>query len=453
VGHFDSSTHGSLNDAAARLTADGIDVVRLGYSDLIGTERGRDLLVHRLARTAEDGVAFCRSVYGTTPTGDVVDIEGGLSAGLPDVLAFPDLSTLRPLPWEPGVAHCIADVFNPDGSPSEESPRVVLQRVIAQFAGLGMHPIVGPELEFFLLDRDEQAAGGWKRYGEATGNVYVAGRKGDPENVLLPTLRQLSEYGLDVVAANHEFASGQFEINLWHSAALDAADRAFRFKSAIKELARRQDKLATFMAKPFNDEGGSGFHLHFSTTDDDGHPLFDDDQGRYGLSGTARAAVAGILAHAPALTALLNPTINSYKRFGPDTLAPWLIDWGLDNRSAMIRIPPERGRAARLELRLGDASANPYLAVAGLLAAAQLGISEGLEAPDPLEGYGYDPTRAERLPGGLSSALDALEADAALADALGKPFVTMFLAYKRDELERYSRFVTDWEFREYAYHL
>jgi glutamine synthetase len=456
VGHFGESSGqspDSLEDAAARLTAEGIDVVRLAYSDVIGTERGRDLLVNRFARTVADGVAFCRSVYGTTPMGDVVDIEGGLSAGLPDVVAFPDLSTMKALPWEPGVAHCIADVFNPDGSPSEENPRVVLQRVIAQFASLGMHPIVGPELEFFLLDRDEQSASGWKRYGEATGNVYVSGRKGDPENVLLHSLRQLSEYGLDVVAANHEFASGQFEINLWHSKALDAADRAFRFKSAIKELARHQDKLATFMAKPFNDEGGSGFHLHFSTTDDDGRYLFDDPQGRFGLSDTGRAAIAGILAHAPALAAILNPTINSYKRFGPDTLAPWLIDWGLDNRSAMVRIPPERGRASRLELRLGDASANPYLAIAGLLAAAQLGISENLEVPDPLEGYGYDPTKAERLPSNLGAALDALEADAALADVLGKPFVTTFLAYKRDELERFSHWVTDWEFREYSYHL
>jgi glutamine synthetase len=450
VGHFDET---GLEDAAARLIAQGVDVVRIGYSDLIGTERGRDLLVNRFARTVGDGIAFCRSVYGTTPMGDVVDIEGGLSAGLPDVLAFPDISTFQPVPWEPGVVHCIADVFNPDGSPSMESPRAVLKRVVEQFAELGMRPMVGPELEFYVLDRDLQAPSGWKRYGEATGNVYVAGRKGDPDNVLLRTLRQLSDYGLDVVAANHEFASGQFEINLWHSEALNAADRAFRFKAAVKELARTYDKLATFMAKPFNDEGGSGFHLHFSTWSDDDEPLFDDAGGEFGLSKTARAAIAGVLAHAPALAALLNPTINSYKRFGPDTLAPWLVDWGLDNRSAMVRIPPERGRASRLELRLGDASANPYLAIAGLLAAARLGISEGLETPDPLEGYGYDPTKADKLPGDLSTALDALEADTALTDALGRPFVAAFLAYKRDELERFSHFVTDWEFREYAYHL
>lgn len=450
MAHFDTT---GLEDAAEGLIQQGIDVVRIGYSDLIGTDRGRDILVNRFARTVADGVAFCRSVYATTPMGDVVDIAGGLEAGLPDVVAFPDVSTLQPVPWEPGVAHCIADVFNPDGSSSQESPRSVLKRVVTRFAELGMRPIAGPELEFYLLEPDESSGTGWKRYGEATGNVYVAGLKGDPENTLLRTLRQLSAYGLEVVAANHEFSSGQFEINLWHSEALDAADRAFRFKAAIQELARQDGKLATFMAKPFNDEGGSGFHLHFSTWDDEATPLFDDPDSADGLSKTARSAIAGVLTHAPALAAISNPTINSYKRFGPDTLAPWLIDWGLDNRSAMVRIPPERGRASRMELRLGDASANPYLAIAGLLGAAYLGIRDGLTAPEPLEGYGYDPAKADKLPADLPTALAALEADTELAEVLGDVFVTAFLAYKRNELERFSHWVTDWEFREYAYHL
>jgi glutamine synthetase len=316
-----------------------------------------------------------------------------------------------------------------------------------------MRPIAGPELEFYVRERTTENHTGWRRYGEATGNVYVAGLKGDPENLLLRNLRQLSAYGLEVVAANHEFASGQFEINLWHSEALDAADRAFRFKNAIQELARREDKLATFMAKPFNDEGGSGFHIHFSTWDDAGNPLFDDPGSKDGLSTIAKSAIAGVLAHAPALAAVCNPTINSYKRFGPDTLAPWLIDWGFDNRSAMVRIPPERGKASRLELRLGDASANPYLAIAGLLAAAYLGIRDELEPPAPLEGYGYDPSKADKLPGDLRSALDAFEADTAFEEILGGKFLRTFLAYKHNELERFHHWVTDWEFREYAYHL
>jgi glutamine synthetase len=443
----------AMEAAQTRLVADGIDVVRLGYSDLIGAERGRDLLVNRFSRTVGDGVAFCRSVYGTSPMGDVVDFEGGMSDGLPDVIAVPDLDTLQHVPWEPGVAHVIADVFNPDGSPSQESPRNVLRRAIDRFAELGMRPTIGPELEFYVLEADESAASGWRRYGEATGNVYTAGYKGDPENTLIKALRKLEAYGLDVVAANHEFSSGQFEINLWHSDALDAADRAFRFKTAVQELSRIEGRMATFMAKPFNDEGGSGFHIHFSTWSEDGDPLFDDPADEDGLSEVARHAIGGVLEHAPALAALHNPTVNSFKRFGPDTLAPWLIDWGLDNRSAMVRIPPERGRASRMELRLGDASANPYLAIGSLLGAAYLGIRDKIEPQAKLEGYGYDESKADKLPGGLGTALDALEADTELVEILGPTFVTAFVTYKRHELERFSRFVTDWEFREYSYHL
>jgi glutamine synthetase len=451
MGHQDQ---GGFEAAAASLAGRDVDVVRLAYPDLMGVERGRDLVASRFARTVADGVAFCRTIYGTSPQGDVIEIQhGGLADGLPDVVAFPDLATLADIPWEPGVAHCIADVFNPDGTPSELSPRAVLRGVLARFAELGMRPIAGPELEFFLLEPDASSRTGWRRYGEGPGNVYVAGRKGDPDGVLLRMLRQLTGFGVETVAANHEFCSGQFEINLWHSDALDAADRAFRFKSAVKELARHEGKLATFMAKPFDDEGGSGFHLHFSTADDEGRPLFDDPSAPDGLSKAAHAAIAGILAHAPALAALANPTVNSYKRFGPDTLAPWLIDWGLDNRSAMVRIPPERGRAARLEVRLGDATANPYLLIAGVLAAAYLGIRDGLTPPEPLVGYGYDPAKAPKIPQDLPSALAALQADTEFAELLGERFVEAFLAFKHNELERFSRSVTDWEFREYAYHL
>ncbi len=450
MSHFDTSGLPSAQDA---LASDGIDVVRLGYADLLGVDRGRDVLVNRFARSVGGGVAFCRSVYTTTPLGGVVDFEGGLSAGLPDIVAFPDVSTLQAVPWEPGVAHCIADLFNPDGTPSQESPRHVLRQLVEQFKQLGLSPIVGPELEFYVMEQDAAAPNGWRRYGESTGNVYTTGRKGDPENTLIESLRLLGDYGLEVFAANHEFSSGQYEINMWHSEALDAADRAHRFKDAVKELARRSGRMATFMPKPFNDEGGSGFHLHFSLVDDAGASLFADPGAEDGLSELARHAIGGIVAHAPAIAAIANPTINSYKRFGPDTLAPWLIDWGLDNRSAMLRVPPERGGSTRLELRLGDASANAYLAIAGLLAGALLGIRNKIEPPAALVGYGYDPERSEMLPQSLDAALDALEADKEIGDLLGTPFTTAFLAYKRDEIARFRSAVTDWEFREYATHL
>ncbi|WP_317446856.1 glutamine synthetase family protein [Streptomyces collinus] len=435
-----------------RLAADGIDVVRVTYPDLIGTDRARDVLVEELPRAVEHGLAFCRAVYHTSPQGDVVPVSGGLDAGLPDIAVRPDLGTLTALPWEPGVASCLAEVVDPaTGAPAPESPRDLLRRVLKRCAEHGLRPVVGPELEYYLCDAAPD--GGWHRYARDPGVVYTAGLRADPDNHLLRTLRQVRDLDIGVISGNHEFDAGQFEINLTHSDALSAADRAFRFKAAVKELARREGRLATFMAKPFNDAGGSGFHLHLSCDDAEGRNAFDDPAGAYGLAATARHAVAGVLAHAPALAALLNPTVNSYKRFGPDTLAPWLIDWGMDNRSAMVRIPPERGSGARMELRLGDASANPYLAIAGTVAAALLGVLAGEEPGAPLEGYGYDTARSAPLPTTLCAALDALEADTALAEILGKDFTTSFLSYKRDEVERFRRFVTDWEFTEYAYHL
>jgi glutamine synthetase len=437
-----------------RLAAQGVDVVRVTYPDLLGTDRARDVLLDHLPTACEHGLAFCRAIYHTTPRGGVVPMPGGLAEGLPDILVRPDLGTLAALPWEPGVASCLGDVIDPGtGAPAVESPRDLLRGVLARWAEHGLRPVTGPELEYFLCEEDPAAAGGWRRYSATAGACYTAGLRADPDNHLLRLLRLLRDLGIGVTNGNHEFDGSQFEINLIHSEAMDAADRAFRLKTAVKELARREGRLATFMAKPFNDAGGSGFHLHLSCEGGDGRNAFDDPSGPDGLSATARHAVAGLLAHAPALAALLNPTVNSYKRFGPHTLAPWLIDWGLDNRSAMVRIPPERGPGARLELRLGDASANPYLLIAGATAAALLGIEAGQEPPAPLQGYGYDSARAAVLPGDLSRALDALEADTALARVLGKDFTAAFVAYKRDELARFHRHVTDWEFSEYAYHL
>jgi glutamine synthetase len=434
-----------------RLREQGVDVVRVSYPDLIGVDRGRDVLLDELPVAAGHGLAFCRAVYHTSPMGDVVPVQGGLEAGLPDITVRPDLATLTPLPWEPNAAWCLGDATTPDGEPAPESPRAVARRVADRLADLGHTLICGPELEFFLCQ--QAADGSWQRYANELGNVYVVGRKGDPQGLLVHMLRQLRDAGLRVTAANHEFSPGQFEINLGHSELPDAADRSFRLKSAVQEIARHRDLLATFMAKPFNDEGGSGFHVHVSISDEGGGNVFGDPGGSDGLSDLGRYAIAGILGHARALSALLNPTINSYKRFGPDTLAPWLIDWGLDNRSAMVRIPPERGAAARMEVRLGDATANPYLAMAAIGAAVYLGIRDKAELPPKLEGYGYDPARSELLPMRLGEALDALEADQELAGVLGEYFVTSFLAYKRNEIERFERFVTDWEFREYAYHL
>ena len=445
--------HTDVSGLVEELRARGIDVIRVSYPDLIGVDRGRDVLIDELPSVMGHGIAFCRAVYHTSPRGDVVAVQGGMESGLPDISARPDLSTLTDLPWEPGAAWCLADTTVTGGRPAEESPRVVARNVASRLAELGLAAVIGPELEFYVCEPDPNGSTGWQLYANEPGNVYVVGRKGDPRGILLTMLRYMRDAALQVTAANHEFSPGQFEINLNHSELLDAADRAFRMKSAVQEIARHEGMLATFMAKPFNDEGGSGFHLHVSLVDEDKVNVFGDPEGPDGLSQIGRSAVAGVLAHAPALAAILNPTINSYKRFGPDTLAPWLIDWGMDNRSAMVRIPPERGAGTRMEVRLGDATANPYLAMAAVAAAIYLGVRDKLEPPEPLQGYGYDPDSAPMLPQSLPEALDALEADTDLIEVLGEFFVTSFVTYKRNEVERFSRFVTDWEFREYAYHL
>ncbi|HTX84248.1 MAG TPA: glutamine synthetase family protein [Streptosporangiaceae bacterium] len=436
---------------AERLREQGVDVVRVSYPDLIGVDRGRDVLIGELGAAVEHGLAFCRAIYHTSPRGDVVPVQGGLEAGLPDITVYPDLSTITPLPWEPNAAWCLGEAYAEDGKVAGESPRSVARGVASQLEAAGYSVVCGPELEFFVCEQGPD--GQWRRYANELGNVYVVGRKGDPQGLLLHMLRQLRDAELRVTAANHEFSPGQFEINLAHSGLVDAADRSFRLKSAVQEIARQRGLLATFMAKPFNDEGGSGFHVHVSLGDESGANVFGDSDGPDGLSAPGRYAVGGVLRHARALSALLNPTINSYKRFGPDTLAPWLIDWGLDNRSAMVRIPPERGPGARMEVRLGDATANPYLAMAAIGAAVHIGIQDKVEPPAKLEGYGYDPASADMLPMRLGDALDALEADTELADVLGRYFTTSFLQYKRNEIERFERYVTDWEFGEYAYHL
>ncbi len=443
----DEDFHGRLEAVVRDLAVSGKDIVRISYSDLLGVDRGRDILTSYLVRLAGEGASFCRAIFHTTPRGGVVPIAGGIDAGLPDVLCKLDLSTVKAVPWDEGVVSVIGDIYNLEGELSEEAPRSLLRRVISRLNDHEVRAVVGPELEFFLFHRDEA---GVRRYGELTGNVYSVGYRGDPDGYLIKMLRDLDRYDIGVSAGNHEFASGQFEINLIHSEALDAADRAFRLKSSVKELALRVGLEATFMAKPFNDEGGSGFHLHISFVDSWGRNICYDSEDENGISQTMKWAIAGILSHAPAISALTNPTINSYRRFGPDTLAPWLIDWGFDNRSSMVRVPPERSNATRIEVRLGDASANPYLAIAGVLAGAYLGIQGEIAPGPPLVGYGYNEERSAKLPSSLAAALDALEEDSEMIEVLGKGFVDTFVAYKRDEIARFNAHITDWEFDEYS---
>lgn len=435
------------------LEARNIDVLRFIYPDVLGITRSKDILVSQLEKGAHNGPAFCQGVWVTTTRGGVLDAGNIASDGLQDLVSQIDPETITDLPWEPGVAYAIVDALNPDGSENLFSPRAVLRKVIEGYAKHGLHPVVGPELEFYIAKQNEH--GRWVRAHERTGQVYTTGSMVDPDGTFLRLLRNLDRMKIGVFAGNHEFSPSQYEINLWHSKALDAADRTFKFKTAIKDVVNREGKLATFLGKPWSDEGGSGFHLHFSVTDENGVNKMHDGQG--GLSDIAKHLIAGITANAHGLTALTNPTVNAFKRLGPDTLAPYRANWGYDNRSCMVRVPPERGQGTRLEVRVGDGAANPYLVIAGILAAGLDGLNRALECPEEAVGMAYDNEAAPVLPETFADALDALEANAHLHEQLSKQLVETFLVLKRDEIERYSaevsdpstRDVTHWEHDEY----
>ena len=258
---MDSHRPLDLADVRAGLQARGIDVLRVLYSDVLGITRSKDMLVTQMERALGHGPTFCQGVWVTTTGGDVLDGHGSVSDGLPDLVTQIVPSMIRDIPWEPGVAYVVADVYEPDGSPHPTAPRSVLQRVIDGYAELGLTPVTGPELEYYVM---EERDGRWERTFDHKGLVYTTGAMVDPHGYFLHTLRMCDKLDIGAFAGNHEFSPSQYEINLWHADAMLSADRTFIFKTAIKDITHRQGFLASFMGKPFNDEGGSGFHMHFS---------------------------------------------------------------------------------------------------------------------------------------------------------------------------------------------
>jgi glutamine synthetase len=426
--------------------------IRVLYPDLHGVARGKDVPIAEFDHVLDHGLRFCAAVMGTdlrnTP------VVGG-NEGYPDLIARPDMTTMATLPWEPGVASCLADLEPAEGGMPIPDPREALRRAARDLKATGLDPIVGPELEFFLLRPDPAAEHGFRRQIDQPSMVYTVGPQADPGGIGRAMTEGLAALGLEVLAFNHEFMNSQYEINLRHTDALLAADRAFRMKAAVKDIAAQHGLVATFMGKPFNDQGGSGTHLHVSLNRDERN-AFDAPAEPDSVSAELRAFTAGVLAHAAGLMALLNPTVNAYRRIQPDSLAPTHANWGWDNRTTFIRIPPERGRATRLEIRAADGAANPYLAIAAVLAAGAHGLREGLRPPPPVLG---DASRADHevigpaLPVSLDAALEALEVDAVLRGALGSEIVDTFLAVKRFETGRHRTWVSDWEIAEYLHHL
>nr|WP_259374414.1 type III glutamate--ammonia ligase [Calidifontimicrobium sp. SYSU G02091] len=432
-----------------RLHAAGVHTLLVQFADVHGTAKGKLVPLAHLATVLEAGAGFAGpSIWGT-----------GLArtGARSEYIARGDASTLQPLPWQPGVARIVGDGVV-DGRPFDACPRQVLRRALARLAERGWRLEVGIEPEFFLLRR--LPGGGYAplddhdRLDKPSYDLKSLARA----QPLLHDLRTwLEACGLDVTQVDHEDAHGQYEVNFTHADALASADRVMLFKLAAQAAAEKHGAVFSLMPKPFADQPGSGMHFHVSLWAGD-RGLFDADRAGVDLSPLGRHFVAGVLAHAPALCALAAPTVNSYKRLAVydsitgTTWAPVWVAHGPNNRTALVRTL--RGR---FEWRLPDASANPYLALAGLIAAGLDGVDRALD-PGPachddlyaLDGDGHAALALPRLPTDLARAVDALEADDVVGAALGETLAREFARLKRAEWQAYAQQVTPWELARYA---
>jgi len=425
----------------------GIETVILAGADTHGIMRGKRVPIAELDRAAELGVSLCEVIWAL-PVDEAEPVEPppGYAGyfprpGYPDMRAIPDLETARVVPWHDRTALVLCDFVDHDGGAVPLSPRAVLRSVVERARAMGFEPIVGVELEFYVL-RETPRSVLDKRPSQLVAaderpSVYgvVAGSRHEP---FAGEVREtLQGYGLAVEACNPEAGPGQFEINLRAAAALQAADEAFLLKSAVKEIAARHGLLATFMAKPRSDWPGSSCHLHLSLRD--------------GTSSTMRHFIAGLLDAMAELTAIVAPTPNSYRRLTPYSWAATSATWSVDNRSAGLRAIGRGDDITRVEHRQAGADANPYLAAAAALAAGLDGVERACEPPAALEGDAYALTSGAvpPLPATLGEATDLLERSALARDWLGDDVVDHCVAMRRAELAAQAAAVTDWETARY----
>lgn len=410
--------------------------LRLLFSDLLGVERGKYLF----GDVADEGrAAFCIGLYPLTTDKEILDIPGlQFDIGLPDVEAFIDRDTLRP-GWEEDTVVGIADVHQ-HGKTLDVDPRHVLRRAIEPWHAMGLEPLFAFESEFYLLEPDEPD--GWRGATLPSHRVYGTGMAVDPDGTIDEMVRAAMTSGFPVESWGSEFDTASYEVNVRYKEAIPAADECFLFRLLVKEIAARNGKLATFMGRPFNDRGGSGLHLNFSFRREDGSNAFHDPNALDGLSQLAKQCIAGVLAHHEGLAAFAAPHVNAYKRLQPDMLNGYWANWGHDDRTVCVRVPPARGEGSRLEHRMADGAANPYLVAAAVLHAARFGVDHEMHPPSA-QVAGEAPNTERRVPPTLEAGLQALEADGELCAELGPWLVDTFTKLKRAEWERYAKVVDD----------
>ncbi len=437
------------------IKAQGIKTIRVDFCDHYGINRGKGVPAERFSHVIDEGIHCALPTFALDLAGNVAQGTGiAEEVGYSDMTAIPDLTTFRVIPWEENTARVIADLYF-EGEPLAISPRNILKKIVKEYKNKGMRPIVGSELEFYIFEKKN---GQWEYYADKPSMVYTMNPLVDKLNIIGKVKTAMAQMGYSVLYFNHEFFPSQYEINIIHGDVLEVADITFTFKQVVKEIAFQHGLLATFMGKPRNDGGGSGYHLHISLYDESGkRNLFEDKKGKYGLTQIALQSIAGQLKHARGMSAILASNINSYKRYVPGAFAAYYILWGLDNRTTYIRIPPERGDGTRIENRAPDGSANPYLAFATVLAAGLDGINHKLDPGDPFIGDAYrlleGTNKYPLVPLSLGEALEELKKGDFIQKTLGEQFIKMFLAVKEMEWKRFSNYVTDWEFKEYAFYL
>jgi len=428
------------------LRSGGVTRVRVHYSDHLGTTRAKVIPLDLLERAHDDGLTFCVAVFAIDHTGVMPDGTGLRDeVQFRDMIVKADLSTLRIVPWERDTALCMGDCFF-DGEALPADPRGMLKRAIAEAEQRGIHISCGHELEFFLFRRSE--SGALERYATLPGLVYRMDPRVDPLGVLRQMEDNVRGLGLPFVCTNQEYDPSQWEINCRFDEALQAADDAHMLKLAIKETAAMNGLVATFIGRPVAGGGTSGYHLHFSLWDEAGTNLMEDPAGVEGISEPGRHFIGGLLDHARGMCAVMAPTVNAYKRFIAQELAPYWINWGPDNRSVYARIPIERGLATRVECRGADGAASAYLASAAAIFAGLDGLERQLDPGPPAFGvYEWD---GPMMPFSLAEALDAFERDRYMREKLSEQFWQCFDALKRTEWRRFNLAVTDWELAEYV---
>ena len=428
---------------------ENVRFLRLMFTDLYGTIKNVEVPISQLDKVLDNKMMF-----------DGSSIDGFVRIEESDMWLYPDLSTWMIFPWgsEHGkVARLICEVYNADRTPFLGDPRNNLIRILDEMRELGFTDFnIGPEPEFFLFKLDEN--------GDPTLEVNDKGGYFDlaPTDLADNTRREivnvLTSMGFEVEASHHEVAVGQHEIDFKYDEVLRACDKIQLFKLVVKTIARKHGLYATFMAKPKFGIAGSGMHCNMSLFNQDGTNAFFDPEDPRGmqLSDTAYYFLGGLIKHAYNYTAIMNPTVNSYKRLVPGYEAPVYIAWAGQNRSPLVRVPASRGMGTRLELRSVDPMANPYIAMAVLLEVGLHGIENKIQAPAPVEENIYVMSAEERkeagitdLPSTLHNAIKALTEDEVVKDALGNHIYTSFVEAKRIEWASYATFVSQWEIDNY----